>query len=211
MNKTDKNGLVPELRFPEFENDGMWVENEVGNLCESFSGGTPSTNEKSYYVGNIPFIRSAEIAKQSTELFLTEKGLNNSPAKLINKDDVLIALYGANSGDVALAQLDGAINQAILCLKSENSNSFIYHFLTAKKNWIISTFIQGGQGNLSGEIVKSIKLTFPKLKEQQKIADCLSSLDELINSQSQKLEALKVHKKGLMQQLFPNTNQLTNE
>ena len=202
---------VPNLGFLEFEGDGEWKEKSLDSVCESFSGGTPTTTEKGYYGGNIPFIRSAEIAKKTTELFLTELGLKNSSAKLIKKGDVLVALYGANSGDVALAQIDGAINQAILCLRSYESNAFIYHFLTLRKNWIIKSFLQGGQGNLSGEIVKSIKLQFPILIEQQKIADCLSSIDELIIVQDQKLEALMTHKKGLMQGLFPNINQLPNE
>jgi type I restriction enzyme, S subunit len=195
---------VPKLRFPEFQDALEWEEKEVGKVCKSFSGGTPSTSEKSFYGGNIPFIRSAEIAKSRTELFLTNEGLASSASKLVMKGDVLVALYGANSGDVAIARLDGAINQAILCLRSENSNPFIYQFLTFKKEWIISTFVQGGQGNLSGEIIKSVRLGFPSLLEQQKIADCLSSIDDLITAQSQKLESLETHKKGLMQQLFPS-------
>ena len=213
--KTHKKGLmqqlfpaegetVPKLRFAEFRNSGEWEEKTLGSVCKSFSGGTPSTTQREYYGGNIPFIRSAEIDKYTTELFLTSEGLNNSSAKLVNQGDILVALYGANSGDVALAKIAGAINQAILCLKSQESNSFIYQFLLFKKDWIVSTYIQGGQGNLSGDIVKSIKLLFPKPEEQQKIADCLSSLDEQISAQTEKIEALKTHKKGLMQALFPS-------
>jgi type I restriction enzyme S subunit len=203
MSTETKNKIVPKFRFPEFRNAEEWEEKSLGSVCETFSGGTPSTSQKEFYGGDIPFIRSAEIDKETTELFITKEGLENSSAKLINKGDVLVALYGANSGEVALAKLNGAINQAILCLQSEESNAFKYQFLILKQNWIVSTYIQGGQGNLSGEIVKSLKLLFPKPKEQQKIADCLSSLDELITAHNQKLEALQVHKKGLMQQLFP--------
>ncbi|MEI6847256.1 MAG: restriction endonuclease subunit S [Chlorobiaceae bacterium] len=194
---------VPRLRFSEFRDSGEWVEKSINDVCKTFSGGTPSTSEKGFYGGNISFIRSAEIDKSQTELFLTNEGLANSSAKLVKKGDVLVALYGANSGDVALAKLDGAINQAILCLKSDNSNQFIYQYLCLKEDWIVSTYIQGGQGNLSGEIIKSLRLGFPTKLEQQKIADCLSSLDELITAQTRKLDTLKTHKKGLMQQLFP--------
>jgi type I restriction enzyme S subunit len=88
-------------------------------------------------------------------------------------------------------------------LQSEYSNVYTYNFLTLKKNWIVAKYIQGGQGNLSGDIVKSISIPFPKRAEQQKIASCLSSLDEVISAHSQKLELLKDHKKGLMQNLFP--------
>lgn len=191
------------MRFPEFKNEGEWVTNFIGQIFKSFSGGTPSTSEKKYYGGNIPFIRSAEINKDATELFLTEEGLKNSSAKLVNKGDLLVALYGANSGDSAISKINGAINQAILCLQSEYSNEFTYHFLTFKKDWIVSKFIQGGQGNLSGDIVKSISIPFPKKLEQKKIASSLSSLDSLIAAHSQKLDLLKDHKKGLMQSLFP--------
>ena len=194
MSKDNK--LIPELRFPEFASEGEWEGKELRELFNSFSGGTPSTSDKGYYGGEIPFIRSAEIAKEKTELFLTEEGLNNSSAKLVNKGDLLVALYGANSGDVAISRINGAINQAILCMKSEYSNTFTFNFLSFKKNWIVSRYIQGGQGNLSGEIVRSIRLLFPKREEQQKIAACLSSLDELIAAHKEKLGALKDHKKG---------------
>ena len=197
--------LIPELRFPEFVKDGEWKEKELKEVFNSFSGGTPSTSEKGYYGGNIPFIRSAEIGKEKTELFLTEEGLKNSSAKLVNKGDLLVALYGANSGDVAISKIDGAINQAILCLKSDYSNTFTYNFLFLYKDWLVSRYIQGGQGNLSGDIVKSIRLSFPKKNEQQKIASCLSAVDELITAQQEKIEQLQQHKKGLMQGLFPKS------
>ncbi len=195
--------LVPKLRFPEFRKLKGWSQKSIGEVCRSFSGGTPSTAQKDYYGGSIRFIRSAEIDRSETELSLTDVGLTNSAAKLVAKGDVLIALYGANSGDVALARIDGAINQAILCLKSESSNAFIYQFLSHRQASIISTYLQGGQGNLSGDIVKSISLGFPTPPEQNKIASCLSSVDELIAAQARKVDALKTHKKGLMQQLFP--------
>ena len=194
----------PRLRFPEFQNAGAWKPRPLGSVCSSFSGGTPSTSKPEYYGGDIPFIRSAEIARDKTELFLTREGLANSAAKLVARGDVLVALYGANSGDVALATLGGAINQAILCLKSKESNPFIYQFLSFKKDWIVATYLQGGQGNLSGEIVKSIAVGFPAPEEQKRIASCLSSLDALLTTEAQKLEAIKRHKHGLMQQLFPS-------
>jgi type I restriction enzyme S subunit len=120
--------------------------------------------------------------------------------------DLLVALYGANSGDVAISQISGAIKQAIWCLKSDFSNEFTFHYLFHKKDWIVKKYLQGGQGNLSGDIVKSIELLFPKEKEQQKIASCLSSLDALITAQAEKIAQLKLHKKGLMQGLFPRIN-----
>jgi type I restriction enzyme S subunit len=122
---------------------------------------------------------------------------------MVKPGDVLFALYGANSGDVAISRITGAINQAILCLRSKSSNEFLYQYLTHKKDQITSTYLQGGQGNLSGDIVKSIDIMVPSPSEQHRIASFLSSIDNLITAQSQKIESLKTHKKGLMQQLFP--------
>ena len=203
MAKDDQRTLTPRLRFPEFRKRKGWDTDKVGAKTVSFTGGTPDTSAKEFYGGSIPFIRSAEIGRESTELTLTEDGLNSSAAKLIARGDVLVALYGANSGDVAIARIDGAINQAILCLRSVDNNCFLYQYLSANKDWITARYLQGGQGNLSGDIIKSIILGFPTSAEQQKIADCLTSLDELIAAQERKVEALKAHKKSLMQQLFP--------
>ena len=199
-----KGKTLPEWRFPKFQGYGEWKSESIGMTCKIFSGGTPDTLKREFYGGTIPFIRSAEINKSSTELFITKEGFENSSAKMVKKGDILIALYGANSGEVALSKIDGAINQAILCLRHETNNAFVYHYFTHMKNWIISKYIQGGQGNLSGQIIKSVNLFFPKAEEQQKIADCLSEVDTMIEEQSNKIEQLKTHKKGLMQGLFPS-------
>lgn len=196
------NNNAPTLRFPSFTEE--WEEKTLGEVFKTYSGGTPdTTKKKTYYGGTIPFIRSAEINKEETELFLTQEGLENSSAKLVNKGDLLVALYGANSGDSAIAKINGAINQAVLCLQSENSNVFVQNFLLHNRELIIQKYLQGGQGNLSGEIIKSIRVPFPSSKEQQKIAACLSSLDDLITAAVERLEGLQQHKKGLLQQLFP--------
>lgn len=199
---------VPEWRFPGFRNSGEWEKKTIRRSCTSFSGGTPDTSNSAYYNGDIPFIRSGEINKTITELFVTQEGIENSAAKMVQIGDVLVALYGANSGEVSLSKIDGAINQAIICLRHETNNAFVYHYLTHKKNWIIATYVQGGQGNLSGEIIKSLELVFPQPEEQEKISDCLSSVDELIVGQADKIEALKNHKKGLMQGLFPSVEEV---
>ncbi len=193
----------PRLRFPEFREKGEWEESTIGSRCTSFSGGTPDTTRRDFYGGIIPFIRSAEIGRETTGLLLTEKGFDSSAAKMVARGDVLVALYGANSGEVALARVDGAINQAILCLRPEGSKAFLYHYLTHRKAWILTTYLQGGQGNLSGEIMKSVSLHFPLPEEQETIAVCLTALDTQITEQASKIDVLKQHKRGLMQQLFP--------
>ena len=195
---------VPRLRFQEFVDAPHYETSTFGERCESFSGSTPDTSNRAYYGGTIPFIRSAEIGRDETEISLTEEGLAGSAAKMVNRGDLLVALYGANSGDTALARLDGAINQAIMCLRSHDSAPYLHHYLTARKNWIVATYLQGGQGNISGQIVLSLPLIIPHRDEQEKVADCLSNLDARIEDQAQRNDAIRRHKQGLLQQLFPH-------
>jgi type I restriction enzyme S subunit len=83
---------VPEIRFPEFTDP--WEQRKLGDVTKSYSGGTPSVVKKEYYNGHIPFIRSAEINSDTTELFLSEVGISNSSAKMVYTGDILYALYG---------------------------------------------------------------------------------------------------------------------
>ena len=194
--------LTGKVRLPGFTQP--WKEVKLGNFCRTFSGGTPSVNNASFYDGNIPFIRSGEIHLTSTALFISESGLTNSTAKLVEKGDILFALYGATSGEVDISKINGAINQAILCIKPLSLNKyFLKDILEYKKQNILNKYLQGGQGNLSAEIIKSLKINLPSdISEQQAIADVLSTADDEINLLNQKLETLKEQKKGLMQQLL---------
>ncbi|MDO5794909.1 MAG: restriction endonuclease subunit S [Turicibacter sp.] len=192
---------VPNLRFSSF-NDG-WKKIKLGDKCTFYSGGTPLTTNKKYYDGNIPFIRSAEISSTSTELNISEDGLNNSSAKIVKKGDLLYALYGATSGEVSISKIDGAINQAILCIQSDQLNlSFLEKILRKNKDNIINTYLQGGQGNLSSKIVQDLRYYFPSLEEQEKIASFFSLIDKKIELQTEKVEELKNYKKGIMQKIF---------
>ena len=198
-----KNGsLGPELRFPGFTGD--WEQRKLKDFTLSYSGGTPSVSNKNYYNGTIPFIRSGEISGERTELFITEEGLNKSSAKRVHKGQILYALYGATSGEVSLSKIDGAINQAILAISTKEgySNAFLSFWLRKEKDRITATFLQGGQGNLSGEIVKNLIVPVPSQLEQTKIGDLFNQLDGIITLHQRKLESLKKLKKSLLQQMF---------
>ena len=177
---------VPEIRFSGFTDD--WEQRKLGEISDSYSGGTPTAGKSEYYGGDIPFIRSAEVNSDSTELFLTDEGLKNSSAKMVNKGDILYALYGATSGETGLARLDGAINQAILDIKPhENYDAaFIMQWLRKSKENIIGTYLQGGQGNLSGSIVTSLMIDCPNHEEQKLIGEYFQNLDHLITLHQQK-------------------------
>ena len=181
-----------------------WEQRKVGEVSESYSGGTPSVGVKEYYGGQIPFIRSAEINSEITELFLTEEGLKNSSARLVAVGDILYALYGATSGEVGRARLKGAINQAILAIKphTDYDSEYLAQWLRKSKHSIIETYLQGGQGNLSGTIVKELSVDFPSLKEQKAIGDFFRQLDNLITLHQRELEKLKNIKKSCLENMF---------
>ncbi len=210
---TNDKTYIPALRFPEFKKDGEWTIKLIGDITNTFSGGTPSVGNRDYYGGSIPFIRSGEIGLEKTELFLTDLGLSNSSAKMVEKGIILYALYGATSGEVAISKINGAINQAILAIipkEDKYCNIYIYYFLKHQKEHILNKYLQGGQGNLSGTIINNLPIVLPcdsygnaSFNEQKRIADCLSSLDKYIDATRRKHELLKEHKKGLMQKLFP--------
>ena len=177
----------------------------MGDISESYSGGTPTAGKKEYYDGDIPFIRSGEISGDKTELFITDEGLNNSSAKMVKIGDILYALYGATSGEVSISKLKGAINQAILAIHphEDYDSQFLMQWLRKNKENIIGTYLQGGQGNLSGNIVKQLLIDVPTYEEQKKIGAYFEHLDNLITLHQRKCEETRKLKKYMLQKMFP--------
>lgn len=195
--------MEPKIRFKGFE--GEWKASTIGDFTTSFSGGTPTAGASEFYGGNIPFIRSGEIHESKTELFLTEAGLNNSSAKVVEKGTLLYALYGATSGEVGISKIKGAINQAILAIYPNKTvdKRFLANYLQSHKQKIVGELLQGGQGNLSGALVKSISVTYPNNREQQTISDYVDSLDSQIFASTSCLASLKQMKAASLQAMFP--------
>ena len=195
--------MEPKIRFKGFE--GEWKTSTIGDFTTSFSGGTPTAGASEFYGGNIPFIRSGEIHESKTELFLTEAGLNNSSAKVVEKGTLLYALYGATSGEVGISKIRGAINQAILAIYPNKTvdKRFLANYLQSHKQKIVGELLQGGQGNLSGALVKSISVTYPNNREQQTISDYVDSLDSQISAATSRLASLKQMKAASLQAMFP--------
>ena len=202
---------VPAIRFAGFTDP--WEQRKLGELALTYSGGTPSAGNSAYYGGEIPFIRSAEIDCDSTELSLTVAGLNNSSAKLVDKGMVLYAMYGATSGEVAISKIKGAINQAILAMDASDmaANRFIAYWLRRQKKSITETFLQGGQGNLSGAIIKELGIPQPSLDEQRQIGSFFSNLDDLITLHQRKYDKLGELKKSLLEKMFPKEGEVFPE
>ena len=186
-----------------FSETTKWKSVRLGDECTFFSGGTPKSTDSSFYGGAIPFIRSGEIQSDKTELFLTDDGLKYSSAKMVSKGDLIIALYGATSGEVDISKIDGAINQAILCIRPSWINKvYLKYLLEDRKDDILNTYLQGGQGNLSAEIIKNLIFDIPDEGSQLVVVDFLNTMDRRINSSIMLMENLITLRSGLMQQLF---------
>lgn len=200
-------GLIPDLRFPEFVNEGEWEFKTLGDIGDFIGGGTPDTTKSEYWDGDIQWYTPTEVKEGvlgKSIRTITKEGLNNSSAKLLPQGALLITTR-ATIGDIAITDFECATNQGFqsLVVKKSEINTFWYYWILQHKNALKkkssgSTFPEIGKN----EIVK-INVYRPKKNEQQKIASCLSSLDEVIAAHSQKLNTLKDHKKGLMQNLFP--------
>ena len=192
----------PNLRFKGFTD--AWEQRKLGTITDTYSGGTPQVSVKDYYSNNeIPFIRSSDIHKNKTELYISSKGLENSSAKLVSKGHILYALYGATSGEVDISKIDGAINQAVLCINAHNDlNYFLMLFLSKNKDKIVRKYIQGGQGNLSASIIKKIKVFTTSELEETKISTLVKILSDIITLYENKQQHLTEIKKELLNTMF---------
>lgn len=209
MSKQEKKGLVPALRFPDFKNAGGWELKSLDNIATFLKG--KGVSKADITEEGIPCIRYGELYTHYSEVIQTVISYTNIPIKdviLSNINDVIIPSSGETAEDIATAScvlIDGvALGGDLNIIRTNISGVFLSYYLNYAKKKEISELAQGiAVVHLYISQLKNLKVCFPKIEEQQKIADCLLSLDELIAAQNQKFEALKAHKKGLMQQLFP--------
>lgn len=226
--KTHKKGLmqqlfpregetVPQLRFPEFLDTGDWEEKTLGPLTIKVGSGiTPLGGDKNYKTEGRPFIRSQNVGWGELILdevaFIDEETHKSFNATEIKESDVLLNITGASIGRSAIADsriAGGNVNQHVCIIRVKHDvltpvllNQFLISDRGQKQ---IDSFQAGGnrQGLNFGQI-RSFEISLPPTEdEQRRVADCLSSLDNRITVHTKKIEALKAHKKGLMQQLFP--------
>ena len=200
--KEDGNpALVPRLRFPEFREVEGWKTMKLASLVQLVSGVHLSPGQYSgvglvpYFTGPSDFTnRTQDIAKRTSD-----------STNLAIENDTLITVKGSGVGEIwYLTMPSVAIGRQLMALRSIDASSrFIFQFLLTQRR----RFEDLAAGNLipglsRGDIL-DLESAFPSLPEQRKIASCLSSLDELMVAQGRKVAALRTHKKGLMQQLFP--------
>ena len=220
--KTHKKGLMqqlfpregatqPRLRFPEFDAAADWEVQPLESLADRGSGHTPSKNCPEYYGGGIKWVSLADSKRLDgglifkTETEISAQGIKKSSAVLHPAGTVLIS-RDAGVGKSAVMAEPMAVSQHFIvwtCHAHLLSNWFLYYQLQEMKP-VFERIATGSTIKTIGlPFFKELTIAVPTVAEQQRIAACLSSLDALITAKTQKLEALKTHKQGLMQQLFP--------
>ena len=189
-NNNNKALNVPPLRFPEFS--GEWETKSINDLADVIGGGTPDTTVKSYWNGEIQWFTPSEIGKNkfvdSSLRTITEEGLNNSSAKLLPPNTILLSSR-ATIGECSLSLRECATNQGFQSLVSKKCNvDFLYYLIQTKKKDLIrkscgSTFLE-----ISANEVRKIQVSVPSDVEQQKIAGLLSLIDKRIATQNKIIE-----------------------
>jgi len=172
-----------------------YVNLSIEDVCVKVSsGGTPTSSNSSYYGGDIPWLRTQEVDWTDitdTEIKITEEGLNNSSAKWIEKDCVIVAMYGATAGKVAINKIPLTTNQACCNLQINSEIAlyrYVYYWLTNEYE-NIKALGQGSQSNINANIVKSYPITLPSLQEQKRIVDILDRFYKITNDISDGLPA----------------------
>ena len=201
----------PRLRFPEFRDAPDWAQAPVRELFDTASGGTPDRSNPDYWGGSIPWVTTSLVNFNSitrTDEYISEAGLQSSSAKVFPQGTVVVAMYGQGKtrGQAALLQVEAATNQACAALlpNSEIAPWFVFFSFCGRYEELRALSNSGGQENLSQGLIRELMFSYPtNPEEQSRIVDCLSSLTTQITAETNQLAALKTHKQGLMQQLFP--------
>ncbi len=197
-----------------------WEQVKLGDVAEITPGGTPSKNISDYwYPKEIPWLSSGEINKEiifSTNDMISKKGFNNSSAKWINQNSVLIALAGQGKtrGKVAINRIPLTTNQSIAGIdpSDEIYYKFLYHQLT--KDYLKLRLISSGDGSRGGlnkKLLNDYAVNLSGIDEQHKIGVLLSHIDNTLQLHERKCEELALIKKALLQKLFPKKDEFKPE
>ena len=170
----------------------------VGSLCARVtSGGTPSTKHPEYYGGTIPWLRTQEVDFKpiyDTEIHITDLGLENSSAKWIPANSVIVAMYGATAGRIAIAKVPLTTNQACCNLIVDPQKAdYRYVYYALMHNYVeLSGRAKGSaQTNLNAGLVKEFEIPDFGLPTQKRIADILSAYDDLIENNRRRIALLE--------------------
>ena len=203
---------VPRLRFPEFREAGEWISTTVGQIADFSSGGTPSKENPAFWNGSIPWVSAKDMKHlflEDTEDHITKIAVDDG-AKVVPAGTVLILNRGMTLlKDLPICVLNCRMgfNQDVKALqpKSNFDSRFLAYLLLSYKQRLLGLVdIAGhGTGRLDTEKLMAFDVVHPQPIEQRRIADLFYYFNSLIAAQGERINALKIHKKGLVQQLFP--------
>ena len=156
-----------------------WRLVKLGELCKTGAGGTPLKSKKEFYEGgSIPWLLSGEVAQGEilkATSFITQKGLENSSAKLFPPNTVLVAMYGATAGQVGVLRIEASTNQAV-CGILPNEHflpEFLFYYLLSRKDELIAQAAGNAQPNISQQKIRDTLVPVVPLPEQQRIVAIL--------------------------------------
>lgn len=195
-----------------------WIEVKLGDVCFTTSGGTPSRKVTNYYNGDIPWVKSGELnynVIRDTEEHISEDAIKNSSAKVFPKGTLLIALYGATIGKLAILGIPAATNQAVCGIYQNEifETKFLFYYLFHKKQKLIEQGAGGAQPNISQTILKKLPVLVVPLPEQRAIVTKLelliSKLDNGITNLKKAKESLEIYRQAVLNKAFEG--ELTKE
>lgn len=208
----------PRLRFPEFKDAGEWERASLGPITLKVGSGiTPKGGQAIYKKVGRPFMRSQNVGWGELRLediaFIDERTHSGFAATEIQADDVLLNITGASIGRSAIADqriVGGNVSQHVCIIRVDRralTPGYLNQFLLGQEGQSqIDSFQAGGnRQGLNFDQIRSFQIpTPPELDEQERVADCLSSIDSLLFSADRRISELKALRSGLMQQLFPS-------
>lgn len=207
--------LVPDWEQP-YKVPENWCWTRMKEVAQWGSGGTPSRKIPEYYNGDIPWIKTGELNDDyifETEEHITQEAISHSSAKLFPINTVVIAMYGATIGKVAILGIPATTNQACACGIANTSINYkyLFYYACSQKDDFIKKGKGGAQPNISQEIIKFHEFPLPPLPEQQRIVDRIESLFSKLDEAKQKaqdaLDSFETRKAAILHKAF--TGELT--
>ncbi|MXN74298.1 restriction endonuclease subunit S [Burkholderia sp. 4701] len=206
----------PSLRFPEFRDGQAWEETTLGQIVSFHSGGTPSKANPEFWNGSIPWVSAKDMKRlflEDTEDHITAAAVRGG-AKQVPAGTVLMLTRGMtllNDVPICILRREMSFNQDVKALRPKGNldGYFLPYLLQGNKQRLLRMVDLAGHGTgrLNTDDLMALDVMLPRPAEQRKIADCLYSLDDLIPAESERLDALKTYKNGLMQRLFPSAEE----
>ena len=205
--KTAKTSDTPHYENVPFEVPKGWVWTTLGNIGVWQSGGTPSRSNKSYYGGNIPWLKTGDLNNgviTSIPESITEEAVANSSAKINPEGSVLIAMYGATIGKLGILTFPATTNQACCaCIEYfAITQYYLFYFLLSQRDMFISKGGGGAQPNISKEIIVNTAIPLPPFAEQERIVTEIESwfalIDEIEQGKADLQTAIKQTKSKIL-------------